>query len=599
VTIFGRKIDLVWLRSIQYSTFLVALIGASLSLVAYDMLERIEHERETAHFALAANHPVANLSNKIQTNLAAVQSLVAFYESSDFVSRKEFDTFALSVLDWHSNLQALEWLPKVTAKEREAFERKARSNGLKAFHITEQGRDGKLIPAHARSVYFPVFYMQPISGNEAALGFDLMSETIRRTTLETAIRLRRVSASQPITLVQGPENKLGILIAAPVFFPSPSTWYTSDLADSVHGIVLAVLRIDDLIETAIGPWADRVGTADIQMFATLSTGGRQLIFSSRTSDLQRSTSPALSQSVEIANQKWQVVIRTPPEWATTHDHWLPSLALIFGLTLTTIATLVYRLRLIGMVKLSALSASLEAQNQELRTVSQTLSKYLPRQLWGAVMDGESRDDISAKPKLLTIFISDIEGFTEISSTLDSANLTRLLNEYFAEMSQIAARHGATLDKYVGDAIIMFFGDPVSKGQKQDAINCVAMALEMQDRLVELRKKWFDLGHGDLFHARMAIHTGYCDVGTFGSSDRMSYTIIGLDVNITARVQKQGILDGVTVTETTYDLIKDAFDMADCRQVHLKGVRHKVCLRNVYGKKAHKVDLRPPQPGMAS
>ncbi|GAA6193012.1 hypothetical protein [Phaeobacter sp. NW0010-22] len=77
------------------------------------------------------------------------------------------------------------------------------------------------------------------------------------------------------------------------------------------------------------------------------------------------------------------------------------------------------------------------------------------------MDGESRDDISAKPNLLTIFISKIEGLTEVSSTLDPADLTQILNEYFAGMSQIAARDGVALGKYVTDAIIMFFDDPVS------------------------------------------------------------------------------------------------------------------------------------------
>lgn len=117
--------------------------------------------------------------------------------------------------------------------------------------------------------------MQPISGNEAALGFDVMSERIRTTTFETAIRLRRVFASQPITLVLGPENKL--------------------------------------TETALGPCADRYGTADIQMFAPLNTDERQLIFSSQACDLTRTTNPAVSQSVEIAKQKRQVIIRTPPK----------------------------------------------------------------------------------------------------------------------------------------------------------------------------------------------------------------------------------------------------------------------------------------------
>ena len=85
-------------------------------------------------------------------------------------------------------------------------------------------------------------------------------------------------------------------------------------------------------------------------------------------------------------------------------------------------------------------------------------------------------------KKLTICFSDIAGFTETTDRMESEDLTQLLNHYLTEMSKIATEHGATIDKYVGDAIVMFFGDPESRGVKEDALACVKMAIAMQRRI---------------------------------------------------------------------------------------------------------------------
>ena len=94
------------------------------------------------------------------------------------------------------------------------------------------------------------------------------------------------------------------------------------------------------------------------------------------------------------------------------------------------------------------------------------------------------------------------------------------------MSKIALEYGATIDKYVGDAIVIFFGDPETKGVKEDAKACVNMAIAMQRRMRELEKEWQDRGLQRPFQIRIGISTGFCTVGNFGSQDRMDYTIIG-------------------------------------------------------------------------
>jgi PAS domain S-box-containing protein len=129
------------------------------------------------------------------------------------------------------------------------------------------------------------------------------------------------------------------------------------------------------------------------------------------------------------------------------------------------------------------------QNRMLESVSTKLSKYLSPQVYSSIFSGKQSVEISSKRKKLTVFFSDIAGFTETADKLESEDLTHLLNHYLTEMSQIALHHGATIDKYVGDAIVIFFGDPETRGVKADALACVKMAIAMRERMRELEKVW--------------------------------------------------------------------------------------------------------------
>lgn len=106
------------------------------------------------------------------------------------------------------------------------------------------------------------------------------------------------------------------------------------------------------------------------------------------------------------------------------------------------------------------------------------------------------------------------------------------------MSKIALQYGATIDKYVGDAIVMFFGDPTTLGVKEDALACVEMAIAMQKRAAELAHEWAKSGIATPLRCRIGIHTGYCTVGNFGSDDRMDYTMIGGTVNLASRLEHE-------------------------------------------------------------
>jgi class 3 adenylate cyclase len=150
------------------------------------------------------------------------------------------------------------------------------------------------------------------------------------------------------------------------------------------------------------------------------------------------------------------------------------------------------------------------------------------------------------------------------------------------MSKIAVSCGATIDKYMGDGIMGFFGDPASRGSKEDAIACVKMAVAMQRRMRELQLKWLDLGSEKPFKLRIGINTGFCTVGNFGSDDRMDYTIIGNEVNLAARLQSHAELGGILVAHETSSLIKDTILTEEQEPVSVKGFAHPVRVHRVVG-----------------
>ena len=249
-------------------------------------------------------------------------------------------------------------------------------------------------------------------------------------------------------------------------------------------------------------------------------------------------------------------------------------------------------------KLNADEAKKKAENEknnaelkqvQLEKISNIIGKYVPPQIHKAIEKGDYSEEIVTKRKKLTIFFSDIKSFTGTSEHLQPEDLTRYLNEYFSEMTTIAIKHGGTIDKYIGDALMIFFGDPESLGPKKDAINCVKMAIEMQNKLVELRSKWSDEGFTEPFRVRMGINTGFCNVGNFGSAQRLTYTVIGAEVNLTQRLESNSDIDGILISHETYSNTKEVIDVVEKETITMKGITRKIQTYNVLGLKENLKD----------
>ena len=226
-------------------------------------------------------------------------------------------------------------------------------------------------------------------------------------------------------------------------------------------------------------------------------------------------------------------------------------------------------------QLEKLNQEVSLKNEQLQGLSNKLAKYLSRQVYTNIFEGKRDVKIESYRKKLTIFFSDIEGFTELTERVESEVLTSVLNKYLNEMSKIALEHGGTIDKYIGDAIMIFFGDPESLGEKEDAIACVKMAIDMNMRLQEMRREWDVLGISTPLRIRMGVNTGFCTVGNFGSDERLDYTIVGGAVNLANRLESAAETDEILISEDTFSLVKDVIKCKARGQVEVKGFAYPI------------------------
>ena len=223
---------------------------------------------------------------------------------------------------------------------------------------------------------------------------------------------------------------------------------------------------------------------------------------------------------------------------------------------------------------------LTKKSNALEQLSNQLAKYLSPQVYDSIFSGKQEVKLVSQRKRLTVFFSDIAGFTETTDRLESEDLTHLLNHYLTEMSGIALAHGATIDKYVGDAIVIFFGDPETLGVKEDALACVKMAIAMRKRMLELDTIWRQSGVEKPLKVRMGINTGYCTVGNFGSEDRMDYTMVGGGVNLASRLESAATPGEILISYETYAHVKDEVECQEHGEINVKGIAYPVATYKV-------------------
>lgn len=219
---------------------------------------------------------------------------------------------------------------------------------------------------------------------------------------------------------------------------------------------------------------------------------------------------------------------------------------------------------------------LSLRNDQITELTESMRRYLSPQLFARIAGGEVKaDSRQNRRRRITVFFSDIVGFTDMTDTVEPEVLSEVLNRYLEAMVEIATRWGATIDKFIGDAVMVFFGDDDEADPAESAWRCARMALEMQADVGRLLDA-MSLGADRRLQTRMGINTGVCTVGNFGSvKHRMSYTAIGGAVNIASRLEGAAPHGGILISGSTYNLIADRVRAEPRGPLKLKGVSHPV------------------------
>lgn len=208
------------------------------------------------------------------------------------------------------------------------------------------------------------------------------------------------------------------------------------------------------------------------------------------------------------------------------------------------------------------------EEKEKLVMQRSFESYFPPSIVKRVMADPSAVMAGGQKKELTILFSDIEGFTRYSTQVSPDQVQKILNEYFGAMTEIVFRHGGTLDKFIGDGLMVFFGDP--EPQPDHAIRCVRTAIDMQRKARELRSRWEAAG-GMPIQIRIGVNTDVVVVGNMGSSRRLSYTAIGSGVNLAQRLEANAPAGGILIAERTFELVRDHVNARSLGEIVVEGI----------------------------
>ena len=238
---------------------------------------------------------------------------------------------------------------------------------------------------------------------------------------------------------------------------------------------------------------------------------------------------------------------------------LPMVAPIVGIGITYVSNILYRVL---------------NEQKDKKFLKDTFGAYISPELIDQMYEEKQEPKLGGNTGYHTAFFSDIQSFSAFSEVMEPEAMVKLMNDYLTEMTNILLDHQGTLDKYIGDSIVAFYGAPVTV-EEHELLACKT-ALAMEKKIVELREKWsHEDDKPDLVHHlrhRVGLNSGPMVTGNMGSEMRMNYTMMGDTVNVAARLESSAKLYGVyiQVAENTYKKVKDEFEWRTLDYVRVKG-----------------------------
>lgn len=219
------------------------------------------------------------------------------------------------------------------------------------------------------------------------------------------------------------------------------------------------------------------------------------------------------------------------------------------------------------------------ENKNKEKVQNAMGKYMSRDVMKRVVENIDNLGLGGKKAVVTVLFADIRGFTSISEKLPAQQVSEILNEYFSEMEPIITRYNGIINKFIGDAILAVFGEPIQdENHAQNAVKC---AYAMLQRVKQLHKKWAREGKPEI-EIGIGINTGEVFVGNIGSNERMEYTVIGDTVNLASRLESynKAYKTKMLISTTTYKHVRKIADVIKIPEVQIRGKAHKIDIYEV-------------------
>ncbi len=236
------------------------------------------------------------------------------------------------------------------------------------------------------------------------------------------------------------------------------------------------------------------------------------------------------------------------------------------------------LLIISSILVGILTDRTRAQEVENRA-GQRLRRFLSPGVAEAILSGEQTFELSSTRREISILFADLRGFTTLSERMEPEELSRLLNEYLASMTEVIFRHDGTVDKYIGDGIMAIFGDPVPSLRHEE--NALRAALEMRGKFYELLSTWYLEGR-ETITLGVGVQSGFATVGNFGTSNRLEHTAIGTNVNLASRLSDLATPGQILTTQRTYAKSRHFIEARSVGQLEVNGLAHPADVVEILG-----------------